>query len=152
MKRRSDKKIFNLEYDIFNQREIIVDGKSFKNITQAAKAFGLKNYSLQYAFRNEKTEIQRKSDGKVFSIASKRILNKNIQRKINEIQEYFKDSEQIKLLQNPKLDYCPQEEFNEVYENFCSEYERNYGEKYEPTYEPPPFPKKVKNYTLNVDY
>ena len=98
MKRRSDQKIFSLEYDIFNQREIIVDGKSFRNITQAAKAFGLKNYSLQYAFRNEKTEIQRKSDGKVFSIASKRILNKNIQRKINEIQEYFKDSEQIKLL------------------------------------------------------
>ena len=55
LKRRSDQKIFTLKYDIFNQREIIVDGKSFPNICQAAKAFDLKHYFLQYALRNEKT-------------------------------------------------------------------------------------------------
>ena len=157
LKRRSDKKIFTLNYDIFNQREIIVDGKSFPNIAKAAKEFGFKNYTLQYAFRNGKTEIKRKSDGKVFSISSKRILNKYIQRKINELND---------RLQIPKLDYCPPY----VYEKFCKDFEKNYGEPYEPidlceidyiekyqkkneeVFHPPSWFKKAKNYALNVDY
>ena len=101
-----------MKYDIFNQREIIVDGKSFPNICQAAKAFGLKHYSLQYALRNEKTEIQRPSDGKVFSISSRKILNKHIQRKMNELHERF---------QIAKLDYCPPHAFKEMYEKFCKD-------------------------------
>ena len=157
LKRRSDKKIFTLNYDIFNQREIIVDGKSFPNIAKAAKEFGFKNYTLQYAFRNGKTEIKRKSDGKVFSISSKRILNKYIQRKMNELND---------RLQIPKLDYCPPY----VYEKFCKDFEKNYGEPYEPidlceidyiekyqkkneeVFHPPSWFKKAKNYALNVDY
>ena len=157
LKRRSDKKIFTLNYDIFNQREIIVDGKSFPNIAKAAKEFGFKNYTLQYAFRNGKTEIKRKCDGKVFSISSKLILNKYIQRKMNELND---------RLQIPKLDYCPPY----VYEKFCKDFEKNYGEPYEPidlceidyiekyqkkneeVFHPPSWFKKAKNYALNVDY
>ena len=157
LKRRSDQKIFNFKYDIFNQREIIVDGKSFPNITKAAIAFDLKPYSLQYALKNGKTEIERKSDGKVFSISSKRILNKYIQRKMNELND---------RLQIPKLDYCPPY----VYEKFCKDFEKNYGEPYEPidlceidyiekyqkkneeVFHPPSWFKKTKNYALNVDY
>ena len=162
LKRRSDQKIFQLEYDIFNQREIIVDGKSFPNITKAAKEFGLKNYSLQYALRNGKTEIQRQSDGKVFSIESRRILNKYIQRKMNELHDRF---------QIPKLDYCPPQVFKEMYEKFCNDFKENSGEdyesekqdlceieyeknnpKHEPIFNPPSWLKTKKNYVLNVDY
>ena len=159
LKRRSDQKIFTLKYDIFNQREIIVDGKSFPNICQAAKAFGLKHYSLQYALRNGKTEIQRQSNGKVFSISSRKILNKHIQRKMNELHERF---------QIAKLDYCPPHAFKEMYEKFCQDFKSNCGKNYEPktqkepedllepefqpVFHPPPWFKKVKNYALNVDY
>ena len=167
LKRRSDKKIFTLNYDIFNQREIIVDGKSFPNIAKAAKEFGFKNYTLQYAFRNGKTEIKRKSDGKVFSISSKRILNKYIQRKMNELHDRFQIS---------KKDHIPPHVFKEMYEKFCNDFESNYGEPYEPkkekepidlceidyiekyqqkneeVFHPPSWFKKAKNYALNVDY
>ena len=166
-KRRSDQKIFNFKYDIFNQREIIVDGKSFPNITKAAIAFDLKPYSLQYALKNGKNEIERKKDGKVFSISSKRILNKYIQRKMNELHDRFQIS---------KKDHIPPHVFKEMYEKFCNDFESNYGEPYEPkkekepidlceidyiekyqqkneeVFHPPSWFKKAKNYALNVDY
>ena len=153
LKRRSDQKIFHLKYDIFNQTEIIVDDQKFKNITQAAKAFDLKNYNLQYALATGKTQITRKSDGKVFEIGMKKILNKNIQRKINEIKASFNDLKIEEFFQNPKLDYCPPGE----YENFCERYKEYCGEDYEnpeyqPTFDPPACNKTLKNYTLNADY
>ena len=145
-----------------------MDGKSFPNITKAAKEFGLKNYTLQYALKNGKTEIQRKSDGKVFPIESRKILNKYIQQKINLIQDRFPI---------PKPDNCPPHVFNFMYEKFCNDFEKNYGEPYEPkkeketepidlceldyiekyqkkneVFHPPSWFKKAKNYTLNVDY
>ena len=120
LKRRKDKKIFNLKYDIFHGKQILISSRNeeeiiFKTVTDAAKYFHLKLPALQYALSTGKNTIQRKTDGEIFGIRMQRKLNPKIQQKMYEMNQYFEQLEIEKQFKNPVLDDMPIEE----YEKFC---------------------------------